>query len=280
MIPLPDWRARAKAFTHQRHRVAYWDEGDGTPLFLVHGYPSSSHDWHLIWDDLAREHRVVACDMLGFGLSDKPNQPYSLHAQADLQEALLAHLGIQNPHALVHDYGVSVGQELLARGYPLQSMYFLNGGMIPGEHRPRLIQRIGAGPFGFLLGYVLDRKRFGKSFNAVFGPDTQPTESELDTHWELITENGGNRIQHRLLGYMNDRTTHKARWVGALQTTDVPLGILNGALDPVSGEHLYDQVLATVPDIHATLLKDVGHYPQIEAPDRVLAAYREFRTEL
>ena len=283
MIPLPDWRDRAKSFTHLGDRIAYWDEGSGEPLLLIHGYPSSSHDWHLVWEDLVKDYRVIACDMLGFGLSDKPNRPYSLHAQADLQYALLDHLGLGRTHALVHDYGVSVAQEMLARQTAgevparLDSVYFLNGGMVPGEHRPRLIQRIGAGPFGFVLGYVLNRKRFGESFSAVFGPDTQPKETELDTHWELITENGGNRIQHRLLGYMRDRMEHKARWVGALREADAPLGILNGAQDPVSGQHLFEAVLREVPDIDATSLTDIGHYPQLEAPERVLNAYRDFR---
>lgn len=283
MIPLPDWRDRAESFTHLGDRIAYWEAGAGEPLLLIHGYPSSSHDWQLVWERLAREHRVIACDMLGFGLSDKPNRPYSLHAQADLHYALLDHLGIGSAHALVHDYGVSVAQEMLARQGAdevparLDSVYFLNGGMVPGEHRPRLIQRIGAGPMGFLLGYVLNRKRFGESFSAVFGPDTQPTEGELDTHWELIAEGNGNRIQHRLLGYMHDRMEHKERWVGALREADVPLGILNGAKDPVSGQHLFEAVLREVPDIDATSLPDIGHYPQIEAPERVLGAYREFR---
>ena len=285
-IPLAQWRARAQTFHHAGDTIAYWTAGDpaSPPLLLVHGFPSSSWDWAHVWEALAREHFLVAADMRGFGLSDKPAGGYSLHAQADLQLALLAHLGVERPHVLAHDYGVSVAQELLARNLegdtPLASVYFLNGGLIPGQHRPRLIQRLGAGPLGVVVSALLSRKRFGQSFSAVFGPNTRPTEAELDDHWALVTHKGGHRRTHDLLHYMGDRTTHKARWVGALAETSVPLGILNGARDPVSGDHLLQAVLAEVPGIHATSLPDVGHYPQIEAPEATLAAYNAFRQSL
>ena len=285
-IALSEWRRRARTFRWQGHDIAYWSEGTGPALVLIHGFPTASWDWHYLWGPLSRGRRVVACDMLGFGLSDKPSGLYSLHAQADLHAALLAHLGIKTCDVLAHDYGVSVAQELLARqiergndaegSVRLNSIYFLNGGLIPGAHRPRPIQRFGAGPFGALLSYVLNRKRFGKSFSAVFGPDSQPTEAELDDVWSLIQEKDGHRRTHRLLGYMHDRTHHRERWVGALRGAGIPLGILNGALDPVSGAHLLEVALAEAPNLEATRLDDVGHYPQTEAPDRVLAALEGF----
>jgi pimeloyl-ACP methyl ester carboxylesterase len=65
--------------------------------------------------------------------------------QADLQQALLAHLQVEQPvHILAHDYGDSVAQELLARHYEnrlaVASCVFLNGGLFPETHRPVLMQ--------------------------------------------------------------------------------------------------------------------------------------------
>ena len=37
---------------------------------------------------------------------------------------------------------------------------------------------------------------------------------------------------------MTDRITHRERWVGALQNSPVPLKVIDGALDPVSGMHM------------------------------------------
>ncbi|MDE1468350.1 alpha/beta fold hydrolase [Aurantiacibacter sp. D1-12] len=274
-VDVQDWASRASHFDFQGHKIAYWTGGSGPALLLVHGFPTCSWDWCEVWDDLAQHHTLIACDMLGFGLSDKPKAPYSLFRQADLQEALLSHLGVTEWDALVHDYGVSVGQEMLARQQEgsgaarLGSMVFLNGGIFPGEHRPRLIQKLGASPLGPLVSLMMNRKRFDKSFAPIFGPDTQPSEAELDGFWQMIAAQDGHRNAHRLLAYMAERTRNKARWVGALEKAQDRIGLIDGALDPISGEHVYHVWRKTLPNAWHHLLRHVGHYPQVEAPEEV-----------
>ena len=266
-----EWRASAKHFDFQGHQIAYWTGGreDARPLLLVHGFPTCSWDWVPVWETL------IACDMLGFGLSDKPKSGYSIHLQTDVQEALLAHLKIGELDALVHDYGVSVGQELLARQQDgsgaegLGKMVFLNGGIFPDQHRPVLMQKIGVSPFGFLVGLLMSRRNFGASFSQVFGPDTKPTEADLDEFWQFISERGGNRLTHKLLHYIADRRTHKDRWEAAIVRAQERIGLINGALDPVSGKHAYDRWREVVPGARHHLIETVGHYPQVEAPDEV-----------
>ncbi|MEP3051522.1 MAG: alpha/beta hydrolase [Erythrobacter sp.] len=271
------WRKCASYFDFQGHQIAYWTAGNGKPLLLVHGYPTCAWDWAAVWDELGASHQLIACDMIGFGLSAKPRSGYSIHMQTDLQEALLAHLGISQFDALVHDYGVSVGQELLARQQSgggaagLGKMVFLNGGIFPDQHRARPIQKLGVSPFGFLLGWMINRNGFGKSFSEVFGPSTQPSEQELDQFWEFIAHNRGHKIMHKLLHYIADRVTHKERWEAALIGAQAKIGLINGALDPVSGEHAFRRWCSTVPNARAHLLPDVGHYPQVEAPHEVAA---------
>ncbi|MEO0698803.1 MAG: alpha/beta hydrolase [Pseudomonadota bacterium] len=278
------WCDGARFFQFQGHQIAYWTGGDESakPLLLVHGYPTCAWDWTSVWETLGQKHHLIACDMLGFGLSDKPRVGYSIHRQTDVQEALLEHLGISEFDALVHDYGVSVGQELLARQQEgsgasgLHRMVFFNGGIFPDQHRPVLMQKIGVSPFGFLLGYLMSRKRFGASFSAVFGPDTKPTEDELDAFWAFISHNGGHRITHTLLHYIADRRTHKERWELALRGAENRIGLINGALDPVSGKHAYDKWREVVPGARHHLLETIGHYPQVEAPEVVAAKALEW----
>ena len=279
---LDSWIAAARYLDFEGKRIAYWCEGEGRPLLLVHGYPTSSWDWHRVWGALAEHRRLIACDMLGFGLSDKPGSGYSIHRQADLQEALLTESGITEFDAIVHDYGVSVGQELLARrkegsgASGLGRMAILNGGLFPEQHRPLPIQRLGTSPLGFIVGRLMNRERFGKNFLPVFGPDTRPTEAELDEFWRLISHNDGHRISHKLLHYIAERRTHRERWVGALQQSAMPLKLINGGADPVSGRHLYDYFCGMVPGAEAVCLDDIGHYPQTEAPGRVLEEVQSF----
>ncbi|NNU17098.1 alpha/beta hydrolase [Parvularcula sp. ZS-1/3] len=282
MMVLASWKSARQTLRFEGHDIAYWTDGDGPPLLLIHGFPTSSHDWTPIWQALTEKYRVIACDLLGFGLSAKPSSGYSIHRQADLQEALLGELGISHADLLVHDYGVSVGQELLARenegglSFSIGQMVFLNGGIFPGEHRPRPIQKLGASPLGFLISLLTTRERFGKSFSEVFGPETQPTKQELDTYWSLICENSGNRITHKLLGYMKDREVHKERWVSALGPNQARIGLINGALDPVSGEHVFEVWRRELPDARAHLLPTIGHYPQVEAQEAVASKVLEW----
>lgn len=276
-IALDDWIESASYLDFEGYRIAFWNAGSGRPLLLIHGYPTSAWDWSWVLDELCRTHRVIACDMLGFGLSDKPPCGYSIHRQADLQEHLLRHLGIDDYDALVHDYGDTVGQELLARhnegssSATLGRMVFLNGGLFPEQHRALFVQKLGISPLGFIVGRMMNRHRFGQSFSVLFGPDTQPSARDLDDHWRLISNNDGHRIIHKLLHYILDRREHRERWVKALQQSIVPIKLINGGADPVSGRHLYDYFMQMVPQAAAVCFPDIGHYPQTEAPDRVLA---------
>jgi pimeloyl-ACP methyl ester carboxylesterase len=111
-----DWHALGHILVWRDWRVFVRATGQGTPLLLIHGFPTSSLDWHRITPELAKHHRVLCFDLLGFGWSDKPTgHDYRIAEQADLAEAVLAHFGVEEAAVLAHDYGDTVAQELLAR---------------------------------------------------------------------------------------------------------------------------------------------------------------------
>jgi len=285
-IALDTWRASAREFDFGGKRIRYWTAGEGEPLLLIHGFPTASWDWHKVWQPLAARYRLIACDMLGFGYSAKPRgHAYSLIEQADLQQALLAQLGIGGAiHVLAHDYGDSVAQELLARHcegrIALASCVFLNGGLFPETHRPVRVQKLLLGPFGFLLGRLFSRRSLGATFGRVFAAQTQPSDAELDDYWRLIAEGDGPAVMHRLIRYMPERVRQRERWVTAMQRCDVPLRVIDGAADPISGAHMVARYRELIPTPDTVLLEGIGHYPQAEAPERVLEHYFEFRARL
>ncbi|MEO4046011.1 alpha/beta hydrolase [Pseudomonas sp. CAU 1711] len=285
-IALADWRAQGRGFSFDGQAIRYWTAGEGEPLLLIHGFPTASWDWQRLWQPLAQRYRVMACDMLGFGFSAKPRgHAYSLLEQADLQQALLAHLGIDAPlHLLAHDYGDSVAQELIARHQEgrlrLASCVFLNGGLFPETHRPVLTQKLLLGPLGPLLGRLFSRRTLAKNFNKVFGPHTPPSEAELDAFWELIAHNDGPKVMHLLIRYILERRANRERWVAAMQETTLPMRVIDGALDPISGAHMVERYRELIASPDTVLLPAIGHYPQTEAPAEVLGHYLEFRQRL
>jgi pimeloyl-ACP methyl ester carboxylesterase len=290
-VDLHTWRTQARTLEVRGHRLAWWrdedfDSRDAPVLLLIHGFPTSSWDWHRAWPDMAARFRLIALDMLGFGLSEKPRRhAYSIAEQAGFHQALLAELGVDRVHVLAHDYGDSVAQELLARSADGEaaapsSVCFLNGGLIPGRHHPRPIQRLLAGPLGPAVSRLLNESRFRKSFCRVFGPQTRPSDALLRESWELISEGGGHRIAHRLIRYMAERRAMRDRWVGILGTTPVPLCLIDGLLDPVSGSDTVAGFREAAPAAHVVELPEVGHYPQLEDPQAVTNAHRDWLESL
>lgn len=285
-IPLCVWRTRGLSFSFRGQSIRYWTAGQGEPLLLIHGFPTASWDWHYLWAPLAQRFRVIACDMLGFGDSAKPlDHGYCLLEQADLQQALLEHLRVEQPvHVLAHDYGDSVAQELLARHYEsrfqMASCVFLNGGLFPETHRPALVQKLLLSPLGWMIGRAFGRNALANSFSQIFGPNTRPSESALDDFWSLIDCHEGTRILHKLIAYIPQRRRMRERWVAAMQQDEVPLRVIDGEIDPISGAHMVERYRELVPHADTVLLANIGHYPQIEAPVQVLKHYLAFRDRI
>lgn len=280
MITLTDWEKGGTLQTLCGKRVFCRDGGEpGAPaLVLIHGFPTASWDFEALWAPLTSRYRVVTLDMLGFGFSDKPADGYRIGAQADLFEARLAELGITSYHVLAHDYGDTVAQELLARKNPaLKSVCFLNGGLFPETHRPLLVQRLLLSPIGGFVAQLTGPGRFDGNLRRIFGTGTQPSRELLDGYWSLLTRANGLRAMSKLIHYMPERVARRERWVGALVNATVPLKVIDGADDPVSGRHMAARYRELVPSADVTLLEGIGHYPQVEAPQAVLEAYLQFR---
>jgi len=286
-VPLEDWYADVQSHTHRGHEIVYRRDGCGEALLVIHGFPSASWDFHKIWRDLARRFDVIAPDMIGFGCSAKPKRyPYSLFDQADLMEGLLEALGIARLHLLAHDYGDSVVQEMLARAteradYPeIRSAVLMNGGLFYDCIRFAPMQRLMRSPLGRVMQYLMTRRRFERAFAAIFGPETRPSSSELEAFWRLIACNRGRRVIHALSQYLSERQRYQERWSRALAETSVPLALIYGPEDPISGVPIATRFREVAAGSEVMRLARIGHFPQIEAPDAVISGLAAFHSRL
>jgi pimeloyl-ACP methyl ester carboxylesterase len=281
---IEDWFAAGERVEAGGRRIFERVAGpEGRPwLTLLHGFPTCSWDWSPVADELAAERRLLMWDFLGFGDSDKPaDHTYSIHEQADLAEAIWRRHGIERTALVVHDYAVSVGQELLARRaegaleVEIERIAFLNGGLYPDMHRALLVQKALLHPrSGPLVARTINERALARSLRRVFAHP--PSDAELHEHWLGIERHGGARVQHLVIRYIEDRLRHAERWTGALEGTDVPRRFVWGMLDPVSGAHMAERIVERVPPGELHALADVGHYPQLEAPRRTGLLLREF----
>ena len=96
----------------------YWMEGEGSPVILLHGLSNSIEDWLLNFPALAREHQVVAPDLIGHGRTDKPRSVgYQMQDFARFVRDFMDALGIQSAHLVGHSLGGAISLTA-ARNYP------------------------------------------------------------------------------------------------------------------------------------------------------------------
>ena len=94
-------------------RMHYLDEGSGPPVLMLHGNPTWSFYYRQLVADLSRDHRAIAPDHVGCGLSDRPSDAaYGYHLADRVADVgrLVDHLGLREPLSLiVHDWGGMIG---------------------------------------------------------------------------------------------------------------------------------------------------------------------------
>jgi pimeloyl-ACP methyl ester carboxylesterase len=261
------------------HEIFVRAAGDGPLCTLVHGYPTSSWDWAHVAPALEAERRVLAIDLLGFGSSDKPiEHRYTIHEQADVVAAVWAHEGVAVTELVTHDYGDSVGQEIVARaldgtlGVELVSWQLLNGGVYPDLHHATVGQKLLADPDnGQAIADAVTPEAFAAALLGVLGPRGVPDE-ELAQHWDALADNGGSGCLARMIHYIADRREHADRWIHALEHAPCPQRFIWGPEDPVSGAHVLPRLRERFGDDAVVELAGIGHYPQWEAPTEVSAA--------
>jgi pimeloyl-ACP methyl ester carboxylesterase len=93
------------------YRRAFRVAGSGPPLLLIHGIGDSSATWRTVLPRLARNHTVIAPDLLGHGRSAKPRADYSTAAYANGMRDLLGVLGIDRVTLVGHSLGGGVAMQ-------------------------------------------------------------------------------------------------------------------------------------------------------------------------
>jgi pimeloyl-ACP methyl ester carboxylesterase len=136
-------------------RMHYVDEGAGEPIVFVHGTPTWSFEWRHLIADLRSDHRCIAVDHLGFGLSERPSGfAYTPEAHAEAFAAFVQGLDLPPFTLVVHDFGGPIALPLaLHRPARVRRLVVVNSWMwsLRGERALERAAKVAASPLGRLL---------------------------------------------------------------------------------------------------------------------------------
>lgn len=264
------------------YRRAFVLAGNGPPVLLIHGIGDSSESWRHLIPTLARNHTVIAPDLLGHGESEKPRADYSIGAYANAMRDLLSVLDIDRVTVVGHSLGGGVAMQF-AYQFPerCERLVLISTGGVSHEVHPML--RFVAAPNADLLLPLLGAPgarplgqlgfRVLKALKTKIGHDADQLTRVFDALPNAASRRAFVRTLRAAIDWRGQAITMLDRCYLA---RDMPTLLIWGERDgviPVA--HAY-QVHAAMPDSRLEVFANTGHFPHQNQPARFLQVFREF----
>lgn len=286
------WRSSTSA--NAEREVTVFTRRLGTPgapaLVCVHGFPTSSIDFFALARELSAEFDIFVLDFPGYGLSDKPPEPYvySLYDDARLLvHAITDVWNLSEYRMLTHDRGSSVGMIAL--------------GMLTAEHPqvvPRDVVLTNANiylPLANLTAFqtaLLDNATGRATASATtpellaaglgastFMPRRAPDDPEIAALAKCFAHNDGIRVLPDTIQYLHERAADETSWLEALSRSEIDTTLVWGLHDSVSplrvANHVWQAFLKEKPGRNRYwVVPGADHYLQCDAPGQLAQIVR------
>ncbi len=269
--PLPGEPKDATFHKIHQTRVRYIDRGTGPAVVLIHGFAASLNTWDKLIPELAKEHRVIALDLKGFGWTDRPKGDYSPQAQAKLVLALLEKLNVQQADVVAHSWGTSVALALALQAPERVSRMVLYDAWAYEEQLPSFFtwSRIsGVGETLFALFY---RERPGDKIASAFYEKRYVNQDLVDEITERLAQPG--TLAASLAAVRGQRY---AQIQDQYKTLQHPTLLLWGREDVVTTLAFGERLAQELPHAKLVVYPRCGHFPMIEAASASNAAVVSF----
>ncbi len=249
-------------------KIAYVREGEGDPVVLIHGIPTSAHLWRDVIPPLSRQFAVCALDLLGYGDSDKPPKAdLSVRAQAAYVAEFMMHVGLTHATVAGHDIGGGVAQ-LLALGRPelVKRLVLLDTVAYDSWPVPE-IDRLKDPAWDQIIETIDLRKGFKRALlRGVFHKD-RVTDTLVEEYVRPFDGVEGRRTYLRCARALNNRDLLIR--AAEIERLSLPVLILWGEADDYQdvkyGQRLADRLHAS----RLVVLKDAGHFLPEDQPEEI-----------
>jgi len=250
--------------------------GEGEPVVLVHGLGGSSYTWRKVMPALAREYDVLAPDLNGFGLTDRPEDPeaYSREGQVRLLLRMLDTLGIDSAHFVAHSYGASLAMTLAAR-HPerVRSMVLVDaaGPDYPLERR-RWLANIKPLVWFYARGGGLRDARIARKLRRAYHDDALVTEEVVGAYVSRMRVEGSVDAYRKMTRPRRSVPRETIRYADL----NVPILVVWGQEDQLIRISTGEYYSSMLPDYRFVSIDGAGHFPMEEKPAEFLKHVRRF----
>ncbi len=286
------WRSTTAANDGQE--VTVFARRCGTPgapeLVLVHGFPTSSIDYFALAGELSADFDIYLLDFPGYGLSDKPPEPYvySLYDDARLLvHAITQVWQLTGYRMLTHDRGSSVGMIALGMlatqdppAVPVDLILTNANIYLPLSNltafQTALLDPATARATAAATTPEMLAAGMGAS---TFMPRRTLEDPEIAALAKCFAHNDGVRVLPDTIQYLHERAADETGWLEALSTSDVNTTVVWGVHDNVSPlrvpNHVWQTYLKNKPGRNRYwVIPSADHYLQCDAPGQLAQIVR------
>ncbi|WP_342594979.1 alpha/beta hydrolase [Salinicola lusitanus] len=263
-------------------RIAHGVYGQGEPIVLLHGTPSSSLIWRDVLPRLVEAgYRVHLFDLLGYGHSERPRDPSvdtSISAQVPVLEALMDHWGLEAAHIVAHDFGGGIAQRLgVFHPHRLRSLTLIDVVSYASYPSPRTRQQMAAGLERLIKVPDDEHRAHFREWLLTAVHDPRRLEaSALATYLDFISGPIGQAslFQHQIRHYDPKHTTEVAARLPELGR--MPVKLIWGAEDAWQSVDYAHRLHADIPGSDLSVLEGCGHFSPEDRPEEIARLVIEF----
>ncbi len=254
------------------HEIHYIKKGRGRAVVLVHGFGGSTYTWRNLIPLLSENYTIYAFDLLGFGLSDKPQDgSYDLASQAEIVLGFLDAAGLPSATLIGHSMGgVVVSYAAAKKPAKADKLVIIEGGFYH-DGAPSFLKYLFF-PLGRLMAKNFYTKKFRvKSLLPSFYNKSIVTDEVIEAYLQAGRTPNAVEALATMMNNVGPRT-----YAGLSSRITQPTLLAwssNNKNNPIEdGQRLKKEI----PDSHLTVIDQCGHYVQEEKPVELAKAINEF----
>jgi pimeloyl-ACP methyl ester carboxylesterase len=273
---------RSQTIRAGRLHTSYLEGGTGEPVILLHGLGATNASFLPTMWSLARDHRVLAPDLPGFGDSAKPIRPYDPAFFASWLRDFMDSVGVKRAHVIGNSMGGRVALEIAMRHPERVDRIVLlcpSPAFIKGREFVRVVRFLR--PELALIPVPISHRQVVRSTRAIFArPERLPYawyEAAADEFLRVFSTPRG-RIAFFSAArqiYLEEPWGETGFW-DRLHAVKAPALFVWGDRDWLVPARFARHVTDALPRSASVVLEDCGHVPQYELPRKTDRLVRDF----